>query len=93
MTQTANETTKQIKNYIRQPYAFPGGYPQFLVMTDGSCLCHKCAKTNANLIIEQTRRPQSNTGWAAVGTDVNWESQLNCDECGDVIESAYSDEV
>lgn len=34
---------EQVKELIRVPYAFPGGYPKFLVMNDSECLCHNCA--------------------------------------------------
>lgn len=89
---TIHNTTKQIKQFIRQPHVFPGGYPQFLVMQDDACLCHTCVKSNAKLIIKQTRRPESNTGWCAERVDVNWEDiMLTCDECGADIEPAYGE--
>lgn len=30
-----NEKTAAVREFIRQPFAFPGGYPIVLVMSDG----------------------------------------------------------
>ena len=75
----------QVKDLIRAPYAFPGGYPKFLVMNNSECLCHNCAKENYKLIVHST----GFDGWQAYGVEIDWESEINCDHCGDIIESAY----
>ena len=83
--------TLNFKELIRQPYAWPGGYPKYAVMHDGAALCKTCAKNNAKLIIRATRYNDC-SGWACAGVDVNWEdSELYCDHCGETIESAYGE--
>lgn len=88
----ARDVMRQTKKFIRQPYAWPGGYPQTLVMADGVYLCHDCTRDNYRLIAESTVKRGPNDGWRAAGVGVNWEnSQLYCDHCGEKIESAYAD--
>ena len=84
-------TTKHVKAFIRRPYAFPGGYPMYLVMDDGGALCKACARTEWPLICDSIR---SNTadGWNVIAIDVNWEDPtLTCDHCSNPIEAAYCD--
>lgn len=83
--------TKQVKEFIRHSYAWPGGYPKFAITADGGCLCHKCTKDNAKLIIAATRQ-EFDRGWAVVAVEINWEDDsLYCDNCGNLIESAYGE--
>lgn len=83
------ETTNQFKAFIRQPFAFPGGYRQIMVTRDGGVICHKCAKENARLIIEATRRGFDD-GWEFSAVDVNWEIEdLYCDHCGGRMPAEY----
>lgn len=83
--------TKDFKEFVRQPYAWPGGYPMFAICNDGGCLCKTCAKDNAKRILESTRR-EYRDGWQVDAIDVNWEdSALTCDNCGNLIESAYGE--
>lgn len=87
-----NSPVEQVKNFIRQPYIWPGGYPLFIVCMDGGAVCRHCAKENARLIISETRANYG-AGWAAAGVDVNWEdTELTCDTCGRLIESAYGEQ-
>ncbi len=79
---------KQVKDLIRAPYSSVGGYPKFLVMNDSECLCHKCTKENFSLIVRSTGFNYFD-GWQAYGVDINWESEINCAHCGELIESAY----
>ena len=84
--------TSQVKQFIRQPYAWPGGYPLFAICNDGGCLCKTCAKENAKQIIESTRR-EYRDGWQVEAIDVNWEDTgLYCDNCSQPIESAYGED-
>ena len=90
LTTGANMKTTQFKSFVRQPYAWPGGYPLFAIATDGGCICKACAKDNAKLIIRETR-DDSRSGWAIAAVEVNWEdAELTCDNCGNSIESAYA---
>jgi len=76
----------------RDPYAWPGGYPRYLVMEDGGTLCPACVKKELRLIIRATR-DRDGSGWHSAGSGINWEDPaLFCDHCGRRIESAYADD-
>ena len=82
---------EQFKSFVREPYAWPGGYPMFAITNDGGCLCKSCASENAALIIRATVGKFAD-GWQIVGVDVNWEdTNLICDHCNQSIESAYGE--
>lgn len=73
------------------PYAWPGGYPLFFICDDGGALCCKCVKTERRNILESIAS-DSRDGWRVTAIDINYEdSQLFCDHCSDVIESAYGE--
>lgn len=85
--------TQQLRAAIRAPYAWPGGYPTYLITSDGGALCHKCGRTEYRLISEAIRHDDTTGGWQVIGQDVNWEdSELYCDHCGDRIKSAYAED-
>jgi len=87
----ATSKTAEVKQFIRQPYAWPGGYPLFAIAADGGCLCKDCVKDNAKLIIGATRNGFEKD-WAVVAVECNWEDEeLVCDNCGKPIEAAYCD--
>lgn len=82
---------EKLKEFIRQPYAWPGGYPLFLITADGGTLCKNCGKRHAKTLISETVFA-ANTGWHIKAVDVNWEdSGLTCDNCEKPIESAYGE--
>lgn len=85
------EILTQVKNAIRHPYAWPGGYPVYTVLSDGSMLCRECARDNFRQICSDTYG--YNTGWRAYGADVLWETEGGeyCGHCGEELESAYGD--
>lgn len=86
-----NETMQDVKEFIRAPFAFPGGYPKVLIMADGETLCATCAKSEYRLISDSTRHA-SRDGWQAFGVDLHMEgAPLTCAHCGAEIESAYGD--
>lgn len=79
----------QVKDAIRHPYAWPGGYPVFTILSDGEMLCADCAKANFRQIVEDTKS-RCNGGWRAAGADVYWEGDdIPCGHCGKPLESAY----
>lgn len=81
----------KVKNAIRHPYAWPGGYPQYLVTTDGAALCCACGRKEWRNII-MAMRQNLRDGWQVDGVDINWENtDLYCDHCSKPIESAYGD--
>lgn len=85
---TQSKNLRLADQLASNPYAWPGGYPMFAVMTDGAALCHHCAKTERQSIGTTT----GSDGWTMAGLDVNWEdSNLLCDHCGQRIESAYAE--
>ncbi len=82
---------KAAKDYIRQPYAWPGGYPLALITADGGVLCPDCARKEFRLICEESFR-NTNSGFRVAGVDVNWENvELHCDHCGKHMQSAYGE--
>lgn len=94
MTQriTQREAIKQLKDLIRHPFAWPGGYPKFGVFTDGGAVCHVCAKDNFRSILRATKQ-QLRDGWQFESQRINWEEpHLICGQCGHRIESAYAED-
>ena len=80
-----------LKSLAREPYAWPGGYPRFAVMTDGEALCVACVRGNYRQVYRDTR-DNSRSGWAFAGSQINWEDHdLICAHCNKPIESAYGD--
>jgi hypothetical protein len=84
-----NRATHRLKHFARNPYAWPGGYPCFAVMSNGDCLCHKCIKEEYRQIYQATKTG-SNCGFS--NTQANWEDpNLYCAHCSERIESAYAE--
>ena len=80
---------KKIKQAIRDKYAWPGGYPLFLITSDGAALCTDCGKKEYRNIVWAIHNNVSD-GWKVEAIDVNWENnELHCDHCNKHIESAY----
>ena len=76
------------KEIVKNPYAWPGGYPLFAITDDGGCLCAKCCEIEGECIDGS----YTGDGWHIVALDVNWEDDsLYCDHCGSQIESAYGE--
>ena len=86
------QTTKDFKTALRNgPYAWPGGYPCYFVMSDGEPMSFKAAQENARLIL-RALRDKSTDGWRPVAYEVNWESEIWCCHTGERIEPAYETE-
>jgi hypothetical protein len=80
-----------VKNIIRNPYAWPGGYTKMMCMTDGETLCADCVKENYRLILRATR-DNDRSGWAAWAADVHWEgAPMYCANCNKEMPSEYGD--
>ena len=87
-----NMTPAQFGKALKQPYAWPGGYPTYFVTSDGVALCHKCAIEQGKLITAAIR-DRDNSGWRVVAQDINYEdSSLYCDHCSERVESAYAED-
>ncbi len=69
-----------------------GGYPLFLITSDGAPLCFDCAKKEARNIFDSIDR-RSGDGWRVIACDINYEdTDLHCDNCSKQIESAYGND-
>ena len=91
MMSTANRVPANIKQAIRDKYAWLGGYPLFLITSDGESLCIECGKKEYRQIAYAIRHNLSN-GWRVEAADVNWEdTALYCCHCDKQIESAYGE--
>lgn len=86
-------TGLQLRATLRAgPYAWPGGYPLFLLLSDGETLCFDCGVKEFRSIA-RSMRDRSNDGWRVVGCDANYEDAgMHCAHCGERIPSAYSEE-
>jgi len=81
----------QVKHAIRNPYAWPGGYPVYTLMSDGEMLCSTCARDNFRLIVQATK-DNWRDGWQAEATMINWEdNDAYCCHCNKKLESAYGE--
>ena len=81
-------TLKELKDLYRNPFVWPGGYGKYLITTDGGCLCHDCVEAEYREIVQALINNDRN-GWCPDAVDVNWESRIYCDNCGDEIEPEY----
>lgn len=83
------ERMQAVKSLIREPYAWPGGYPRYLVMNDGESLSAEAARENFALICRATLQ-RCDDGWRAFSVDINWEDDtLVCAHTGKPIPAAY----
>jgi len=81
----------QVKRAIREPHAFPGGYPVYVIMADGALLCGNCARAEYRQIVRATKGGFRD-GWKALGAQVYWEGPaIQCAHCSKPLESAYGD--
>lgn len=87
------KNTESLKNAIRNPFAWPGGYPVYVILDDGEMLCHKCVKENYRQLLHSTRN-HAKDGWEVIGAEVLWENEdaLVCAHCSSVLEPAYDKE-
>ena len=85
---TQSNSLRLADRLARSPYAFPGGYPMFAITNDGGAICARCAHTEREAIGTTT----GDDGWNVVALDINYESRLNCDNCGARIAAAYGDD-
>lgn len=90
-------TTRQFCEALRAgPYAWPGGYPCYFLLSDGETLSFKAAREEIRLvigaIIDGRENPHETSGWRVVAVDINWEDEdMVCAHSGERIESAYGE--
>lgn len=87
---------RAFKEACRNPYAWPGGYPTYLLMGDCEPICISCARKNAREILERIHSglpSNCDQQWLPLAQEVNWEDPaLICDSCYERIESAYAED-
>ena len=85
---TGSRSLRLADQLVREPYAWPGGYPMYAVTDDSGVICRFCAEEERQWIALTNGRD----GWCVVDLSVNWEDlELRCDCCGREIEAAYDD--
>ena len=90
---TSRENWQRIKQALRDKYAWPGGYPLYIVMRDGEAMSIDAARKNYKLICAAYIAKDYRSPWYAFAPDINYEwSDLHCCYSGDRIESAYGDD-
>ena len=79
---------RDVKDAIRQPFAWPGGYPKSAICDDGGLLCPSCLKSNYASVAHDTVKGWD-TGWRVVAVDICWEGGNHCNHCNTCVD-AYS---
>ena len=91
MNRLSKDIIGQVKRAIREPYAWPGGYPIYTVMSDGELLCPECARENFRQIVADTNARYGGS-WRAAGADIKYEGpDEQCAHCSKPLPSAYGD--
>ena len=87
------KTAAEFKATLRAgPFAWPGGYPLYFVMSDGESMSFESARENMREIISAIAA-RDNSGWRPIGVEINYEdSEMVCCHSGRPIESAYGGE-
>lgn len=84
---TQSQSLRLADRLANAPYAWPGGYPLFAIADDNGALCRTCCKNERKSIGTTT----GTDGWCIKALAINWEdSDLTCDHCNALIESAYT---
>lgn len=89
-THATINTVADLKATLRAgAYAWPGGYPMYLITSDGAALSFTAARDEFHQIAWSIQH-KVNDGWRVVGCDINYEdNDLFCDHTGEPIEAAY----
>jgi len=91
ISKTTRNKVKALKDFIREPYAWPGGYAKVLYMNDGEPVCKECAKENYKLILRATR-DCDRSGWNVEAVDIHWEgASMICANCNKELPSEYGE--
>jgi hypothetical protein len=73
------------------PYAWPGGYPCYWLMSDGEACAFCVAKSERRNMLDALAN-NDRSGWRPVALEINWEdTNLICAHTNVQIESAYGD--
>ena len=81
-----DEGRARIVAEAERSFAWPGGYPLYLVLADGGALCPACVRKEWRSLLAADPARQ----WTPVGVGVHWEGEpLQCCHCWGDIPSAY----
>jgi hypothetical protein len=74
------------------PYAWPGGYPCYWIMSDGEAMAFSVAKSERRAMLEAIANKDRRSQWYPEFLDINWDDgALFCAHTGERIESAYAE--
>ena len=84
------KTMRDVKETLRAgPYAWPGGYPLYLITADSEPLCFDCALKNFREIWFAMNRDNCAPDWRIVACEINEEDfDLRCSHCEEPIEAS-----
>lgn len=79
---TTREKVDAIKDIIRCPYAWPGGYEKVMLADDGGAICHQCVAREYRIILDSTRKGYKD-GWQCAGVFLadDADDGVICDHC------------
>jgi len=77
---------RDVKDAIRNPYAWPGGYPKTGICDDGGLLCPSCIADNWRGVCHDTLKGWD-TGWRILTVDIVWEGGNHCSHCGTCVDA------
>jgi hypothetical protein len=88
------ESVADLKATLRNgPYAWPGGYPMALILSDGGCISFKTALAELRYLVDALRDYKTNqherSGWRPIGCDILWEGTEYDSHTGEQLETAY----
>ena len=79
-----------LKEAIRRPYCWPGGYTIALYLRDSERICNRCAREEWREIVYDSINGYGT--WQAGYTDVHWEGPpQDCIHCNEPQSSEYGD--
>jgi len=70
-----------LKDIIRHPYAWPGGYERAAIMSDGGRVCWRCLREEYYNVLHSTKYQYADD-WDVVGEIVIYEPESYCAHCG-----------
>jgi hypothetical protein len=87
-------TLRDVKEALRAgPYAWPGGYPLYMVTSDGAALSFEAVRERFREVCADMLDMSHLSQWRIVAIEANWEDgALTCDHTGKRIPSAYADD-
>ena len=90
-TNKENPILEQMDAAIKQPYAWPGGYPIYCYTDDGETAHPKCVEAEYQRFRSSTLNKEKD-GYQIIAVDVYWEGpDVDCCICNKPCESAYGD--